>query len=174
MDQCNICKFHIDFCNCATPAGHIKYINKFQDNETVFLKDQGINLTVDKWSYIPSKRTYTYTTIENPSTFYFEYELDFASSDAPETTASPSEAAADKGLILTEEELYAIENSYGLYTPALAERYHNVVDIIASHRSLLSANAELSFKNEDQRKTIDKQHILLDKYESMINGGSNE
>jgi hypothetical protein len=69
-------------------------------------------------------------------------DLELARS-APETTASPSGTAADKG-ILTEEELKKRlkwnQEDHGLTTVIANE-------ILQSHLSLLSANAELSFKN---------------------------
>jgi hypothetical protein len=81
--------------------------------------------------------------------------------DAPRGNADPNH------LILTEEELNQIQIKGKLLRP-LGVSWEVVEDVIASHRQLLSANAELSFKNAEQRKTIDHQHILLDKYESML------
>jgi hypothetical protein len=65
----------------------------------------------------------------------------FASSDAINSTESPNVVAADNGLILTEEELSSIAKSLGTFMPG------RVVKIIKSHQALLSANAELSFRN---------------------------
>jgi hypothetical protein len=59
--------------------------NKFQDGEKVLVKEWGVIETVDKWSYVPSMRRFTYTTLENPATFYFESELDLPK--APDSTA---------------------------------------------------------------------------------------
>lgn len=49
--------------------------NKYQDGEKVKLKETGEEVTVDRWNYAPNMRRYTYTIVEQPSTFYFEEEI---------------------------------------------------------------------------------------------------
>lgn len=46
---------------------------KFQDGEEVLL--DGKIVTVNEWGYISRLKRYTYTIVEYPATFYFEYEL---------------------------------------------------------------------------------------------------
>ena len=79
-------------------------------------------------------------------------------------------AEAEGGIylnILTEEELNKIENSYGVYLPGLAERYPDVVNLISSNRTLLSANAELSFKNQKYKEILDKLDAHMDFSDQM-------
>ena len=51
----------------------MNFRNKFEDGEKVLIEDEVV--TVNQWNYVPSMARYTYTIIENPSTFYFENEL---------------------------------------------------------------------------------------------------
>ncbi|MFD2334669.1 hypothetical protein ACFSR7_35955 [Cohnella sp. GCM10020058] len=53
----------------------MKYKNKFQDGESVQVRGTRELVTINKWSYIPSMKRYTYTLIEHPETFVFEDEL---------------------------------------------------------------------------------------------------
>lgn len=46
---------------------------KFQDGEKVLLDD--VMVTIKEWSYIPKMNRFTYTIVENPSTFFFEHEF---------------------------------------------------------------------------------------------------
>jgi hypothetical protein len=69
----------------------MNYNNKFQDCEKVLLREQNEIVTVSRWSYIPKKRVYSYTIIENPATFYFEHELDFARSAIKATEIAQAE-----------------------------------------------------------------------------------
>ncbi|WP_172455482.1 hypothetical protein [Paenibacillus sp. BIHB 4019] len=54
----------------------MEYKNKYQDGQKVRLLFTSEIVTVDEWSYTPSLRSYTYTIIEHPGTFYFERELE--------------------------------------------------------------------------------------------------
>jgi hypothetical protein len=61
-------------------------------------------------------------------------------------------------LILTEEELNKIEDKNASFHPFKYHRVMNDIDnVIASHRNLLSANAELSFKNQKYKQAL--KHI---------------
>lgn len=52
----------------------IEYTPKFQDGEKVLI--DGEVVTVKEWGYVPKRKQYTYTIVENPATFYFEHELE--------------------------------------------------------------------------------------------------
>jgi hypothetical protein len=49
--------------------------NKFEDKQKVKLFDTGEVVTINRWSYAPSMKRYTYSVEEYPSTFYFEDDL---------------------------------------------------------------------------------------------------
>lgn len=51
----------------------MKYNNKFEDGEKVLIGDK--LFTIKRWSYVSSMKIYTYSVVENPSTFFWEYEL---------------------------------------------------------------------------------------------------
>lgn len=53
----------------------MKKKNMFQPDEKVVLKVTGQTVTISKLSYVPNMKRYSYTIQENPSTFYFEEEL---------------------------------------------------------------------------------------------------
>ncbi|WP_202595371.1 hypothetical protein [Halalkalibacter okhensis] len=53
----------------------MKSKNKFQSNEKVILKATGETLTINKFSYVPNMKRYSYTCLEHPSTFFFEEEM---------------------------------------------------------------------------------------------------
>ncbi|MEC2072390.1 hypothetical protein [Alkalihalophilus marmarensis] len=50
--------------------------NKFDKNEKVLLKSLKETVTVNKFSYVPNMKRYSYTVKEYPHTFYFEEELE--------------------------------------------------------------------------------------------------
>lgn len=45
----------------------------FDDGEKVLLN--GETVTVKEWAYAPNMARFTYTIMEYPETFFFEYEL---------------------------------------------------------------------------------------------------
>ncbi|WP_196121178.1 hypothetical protein [Anaerobacillus alkaliphilus] len=49
--------------------------NKFQSNDKATLKSTGETVTINKFSYVPNMKRYSYTVKEHPQTFYFEEEL---------------------------------------------------------------------------------------------------
>ncbi|MDT8861576.1 hypothetical protein N0O92_15265 [Alkalihalobacillus sp. MEB130] len=53
----------------------MKSKNKFQTNEKVILKSTGEIITINKFSYVPNMKRYSYTCLEHPSTFFFEEEM---------------------------------------------------------------------------------------------------
>lgn len=53
----------------------MKRTNKFETDEVVILISTGEKVTINKSSYIPNMKRYSYTIKENPSMFYFEDEL---------------------------------------------------------------------------------------------------
>lgn len=53
----------------------MKHKNRFRDGEVVLLLETGTPVTIDRWSYEPNMKRYTYSIVEEPSTFLFEEEL---------------------------------------------------------------------------------------------------
>lgn len=53
----------------------MKQKNKFQNNEKVILKKTGETVTINKWSYVPNMKRYSYKIKEYPHTFFFEEEI---------------------------------------------------------------------------------------------------
>lgn len=49
--------------------------NRFNIGQTVHIKETGEVVTILKWQYVKNMKRYSYTVKENPSTFYFEEEL---------------------------------------------------------------------------------------------------
>jgi hypothetical protein len=54
----------------------MKNKNKFKPNDKVLLKSTGETITINKFSYVPNMKRYSYTCVEYPSTFYFEEEIE--------------------------------------------------------------------------------------------------
>ncbi len=54
----------------------MKNKNKFKPNEKVLLKSTGETVTINKFSYVPNMKRYSYTCVEHPSTFFFEEEIE--------------------------------------------------------------------------------------------------
>jgi hypothetical protein len=50
--------------------------NRFSIGQSVHIKETGEIVTILKWQYVKNMKRYSYTVKENPSTFYFEEELD--------------------------------------------------------------------------------------------------
>jgi hypothetical protein len=50
--------------------------NRFNTGQSVHIKETGEIVTILKWQYVKNMKRYSYTVKENPSTFYFEEELD--------------------------------------------------------------------------------------------------
>ncbi|GAE37521.1 hypothetical protein JCM9157_4829 [Halalkalibacter akibai JCM 9157] len=54
----------------------MKNKNKFITNQKVRLKSTGETITINKFSYVPNMKRYSYTCVEHPKTFYFEEEIE--------------------------------------------------------------------------------------------------
>jgi len=50
--------------------------NRFNTGQSVNIKETGEVVTILKWQYVKNMKRYSYTIKENPSTFYFEEELE--------------------------------------------------------------------------------------------------
>jgi hypothetical protein len=53
----------------------MKQNNKFDKGEKVIISLTGEQVTINKFSYVPQMKKYSYTIIEKPTTFYFEEEI---------------------------------------------------------------------------------------------------
>jgi hypothetical protein len=53
----------------------MKQNNKFIEGEKVTISSTGETVTIKKLSYVANMKKFSYTTLEKPSTFYFEEEI---------------------------------------------------------------------------------------------------
>ncbi|MDN3018711.1 hypothetical protein PH210_21215 [Paenibacillus sp. BSR1-1] len=49
--------------------------NRFNNGQTVNIKDTGEVVTILKWQYVKNMKRFSYIVKEYPGTFYFEEEL---------------------------------------------------------------------------------------------------
>lgn len=50
--------------------------NRFNNGQTVNIKETGEEVTILKWQYVKNMKRYSYIVKEHPGTFYFEEELE--------------------------------------------------------------------------------------------------
>lgn len=82
-------------------------------------------------------------------------------------TEQPSAAAAVEG-ILTEEELNKLEFINNDSSQQITLNKKSIRELITSHRHLLSANAELSFKNQKLKEICKKSFHFVDAMENFL------
>ncbi|MFZ7946588.1 MULTISPECIES: hypothetical protein [Bacillaceae] len=49
--------------------------NRYNNGQTVNIKETGETVTILKWQYVKNMKRYSYIVKEHPGTFFFEEEL---------------------------------------------------------------------------------------------------